>query len=99
VGKPLLDHIIVNSSSKVEEKHTRGELVQARKMYHTYPATILDEEQNNPASRHAKTTRLLWLGPASMSLTSFARTVWVITSSDVPVNRLKPHLVGHNNCG
>ena len=59
MGKPLLDHIIVDSSSKVEEKHTRGELVQARKMHHIYPTTILDEEKNNPASRHAKTTRLL----------------------------------------
>ena len=59
MGKPLLDHIIVDSSSKVEEKHTRGELVQARMMYHIYPATLLDEEQNNPASRHAKTARLL----------------------------------------
>jgi len=73
VEKPLLDHIVANSSSKAEEKHARGELVQARKMNHIYPAAILDEEQNNPASRHAKTTRLLWLGPASMSLTSFAR--------------------------
>ena len=34
VGKSLLDHISVDSSSKVEEKHTRGELVQARMMYH-----------------------------------------------------------------
>jgi hypothetical protein len=28
-------------------------------IHHIYPATILNEEKNNPASRHAKTTRLL----------------------------------------
>jgi hypothetical protein len=42
---------------------------------HIHLATIPDEEKNIPASRHVKTTRLLSLGPASMSLTSFARTV------------------------
>jgi len=35
--------------------------------------TILDEEKNNPKSRCTQTPDLLWLGPASMSLTSFAQ--------------------------
>ena len=59
MGKPLLDHIIVDSSSKVEESTLEVIYVQARINVDLYPATILDEEQNNPASRHAKTTRLL----------------------------------------
>ncbi len=59
MGKPLLDHIVVDSSSKAEEKHTRGVLHPGQKKFDLYPATKLDEEKNHPGSRHEKTLRLL----------------------------------------
>ena len=59
VGKPLLDIIDVDSSSKVgkRRKHTRGELLQTRKTYNTLSShhTRWGEEQSREQARENDT--------------------------------------------
>jgi hypothetical protein len=64
-GKFLTRHRFrdVDSSSKVGVKVHQGKLRADQAISpvidHIYPTTIPDEEKNIPASRHARTTRLL----------------------------------------